>query len=333
MAGREADVAIRKHYFEDTILILGEFDILGHDMHYTLRVSSFGSRTNGQKLQIYFGLLDETMREFTETRYLYDSDNVIIDRDQLLIRTEHVEIRESFNGVKVYVEGESLTLDFTLENDGHRSDIRSLERMDVNNRTEGYSYPYCLTEGTALIGNNYSPVHGTAYYIRRFQNRPGRFDKRTGQTSILRGFSRNESDNDDSEGFSLYGFFVLSNGRRLFFGSFGNDSSHDDICIVTSGSTTYEKKIEPIQNAIVDVEAPEQGSTDSGANPPHPDKDVTVRVTAADGEFYLKARRVLNLTEDFSPEKKDLRQYDRFVRATGKHENERIVGYGYMTLS
>lgn len=323
MARREEDVAIRKNYFEDTILIMGEFEIFGHNMNYVLRVSSFGSRSNGQNLQVYFGLLDDTMRDFSESRYLYDAEKIIVDRERLLIRAENVEINETYQGLKVYVKDEAVTLDFVVNNDGHKIDMRSLERLELNNRVEGYNYPYCTTEGTALIGTTYCDVHGTVFYMRRFQNHAGRFDRRTGQTSLLRGFSRTtEPESQSPEATSLYGFFVLADGKRIAFGSFGDGKDQDDYFYITQGNNTYEHKVLPIQSSTADTGDEE-----------HPDKDVTVHIVAEDQAFSLKARRVLTLTEDLSPEKKDFKMYDRFARVSGTFEGRKISGYGCMILT
>ena len=322
MAKREADIAIRRGYFEDTILLIGEFDFLEHHMNYVLRLSSFGSRGDNLNLQVYFGLLDDTMRDFSESRYLYSNDQVIVDKDRLWIRSESVEIRESYEGLKVYVKDEAITLDFLIKNDGNRSDLRSLERMEMNNRLEGYSYPYCLAEGTALIGQNYDSVHGTAFYLRRFQNHGGRFDRRTGQTSILRGFSRNEPVFVDDEAFSLYGFFTLANGKRLGFGSFGDGKFQDDFLLVNSGGSTHEYRIRPIRITI----------SDSG-DPEHPDKDVHVLIETENDDYILKTRRVLTRTENLSPEKKDFLMYDRFARLTGTANGTKITGHGCLILT
>ena len=47
------DIAIRKNYFEDTIVLLGDFSVAGHDMNYVLRISSYGSKVNGQNIRVY----------------------------------------------------------------------------------------------------------------------------------------------------------------------------------------------------------------------------------------------------------------------------------------
>ena len=327
MAGREADIAIRRNYFEDTFLLIGEFKMLDHDMNYVLRISSFGSRSgNEQNIQVYFGLLDDTMREFTESRFIYDQNQVIMDPKRLLLRAENVELNETYSGLKVYVHTDTVTLDFLVSNDGHKNDFRSLERLEINNRVEGYAYPYCLTEGTALIGQNYSDVMGSLYYLRRFQNHPGRFDRRTGQTSILRGFSRNEADAPGQEANSLYGFFTLSDGKRISFGAFGYGNEQDHYCVLTEGNLINEHPINPIQFSVTDSPDPEDPEAS-------PNKEVIVRVEASDDKFSLKLRRVLTLSENVSPEKKDFRIYDRFARLSGTIDGHKIHGHGCLVLT
>ena len=322
MAFRQADVAIRRHYFEDTLMLIAEFNVLGHEMNYVLRISSFGSRSDGQNIQVYFGLLDDTMRDFTEARYVYDADQIMVDRKKLLIRAENVEINETFQGLKVFIKSDAVTLDFLAVNDGHRKDIRSLEELEINNRLEGYAYPYCTTEGTALIGTNYCDLHGTAFYGRRYQNRGGRLDRRTGQTSILRSFSRSEPEPQNSEATSLYGTFVLSDGKRFSFGTFGDGKNQDDVFVLTAGNNMSEVKILPIRTTIEDTGDPE-----------HPDKDVTLYLQSEDPAFSLKARRVLTLNEGLSPDKKDFRLYDRFARLSGTFEGEKVHGYGCLIMT
>ena len=322
MAKREEDIAIRLGYFEDTLLMIGEFDFQGHNMNYVLRVSSFGSKNEKANVQVYFGLLDDTMRDFSEARHFYEAGQTIIDKDRLWLRSESVELRETFQGLKVYVKDDAITLDFIVQNDGVKIDLRTLEKMGINNRLEGYSYPYCLSEGTALIGANYANVQGTLFYMRRYQNHPGRYDKRIGQTSLLRGFSRSEQGPSGPEALSLYGFFTLSNGKRVAFGSFGDGKDQDDYMVVTSGNSTSEHRIRPIQDTITDTGDEER-----------PDKDVRVVIESAEDEFTLKMRRVLTLTDNLSPEKKDFKLYDRFARLSGNWNGSKISGYGVLVLT
>ena len=322
MANRVEDIAIRQGYFEDTLLMIGEFDFLGHAMNYVLRVSSFGSKSEKANVQVYFGLLDDTMRDFSEARHFYEIGQTIIDKDRLWLRSESVELRETFQGLKVYVKDDAITLDFMVQNDGVKIDLRTLEKMGINNRLEGYSYPYCLSEGTALIGENYSNVQGTLFYMRRYQNHAGRYDKKVGQTSLLRGFSRSVQTAQEPEANSLYGFFTLSNGKRVAFGYFGDGREQDDYLVVTAGNSTSEHKIKPIQASIHDTGDEER-----------PDKDVLVLIQSAEDEFTLKMRRVLTLTDNLSPEKKDFKLYDRFVRLSGNWNGSKITGCGCMVLT
>ena len=313
---RDVDIAIRKNYFEDTILLLGEFTVLGHDMNYVLRVTSFGSRSSGENMQVYFGLLDDTMREFSEVRYFYNSDKIRVENDKLMIRADEVEINETIYGLKVFIKYESITLDFLVENDGHRSEFHSLGKSNLNNRMEGYSYPYCTTQGTALIGSNYCEVNGQAFYLRRYQNHGGFFDRRLGQTAIL----RRGADSSEKAMHSLYGFFVLSNGRRLMFASYGNDPEQDDIFVMSTTTGSIEVEVDPILIAC----------TDYGGEVGESGKDITVRLKAADEEFQLKTRRDLEMTQDISPEQKDFRMYDRFARMGGRFRGVKVSGDGCM---
>lgn len=314
--GRDVDIAIRRNYFEDTILIVGEFDVLGHHMNYVLRVSSFGSRSSGENLHVYFGLLDDTMRDFTETRYLYPLDKIRVSDEGLMIRADDVEIYETAYGLKTFVKYDSMTLDFLISNDGHRSEFQPLGKGNLSNRMEGYAYPYCTLEGTALIGSNYCEVTGQAFYVRRFQNHGGFFDRKLGQTAILRG----GDSSGDKAMHSLYGFFVLSNGRRVLFGSYGNDREQDDYFGVSTVTGAEEIEAEPFL-----ISASEFGGEvgESGM-------DVTVRIKSVDDTVSLKTRRDLVRTQDVSPDNKEFCTFDRFARMGGRFHGEKISGYGCM---
>ena len=312
---RDVDIAIRRNYFEDSILVLGEFDVLGHHMNYVLRVSSFGSRSAGENLQVYFGLLDDTMRDFTETRYLYPLDKIRISDDKLMIRADDVEIYETAYGLKTFIKYDAVTLDFMISNDGHKSQFRALGKGNLSNRMEGYAYPYCTLEGTALIGTNYSEVTGQAFYVRRYQHHGGFFDRKSGQTAILRG-----AENAEKGMRSLYGFFVLSNGRRVLFASYGNDWEQDDLVSVSTISGAEELETTPIL-----ISASEFGGEVGEAG-----MDVTVRIKSVDEEVVLKTRRDLIRTVDVSPENKEFSLCDRFARMGGRYHGEKVSGYGCM---
>ena len=312
---RDVDIAIRRNYFEDSILVLGEFDVLGHHMNYVLRVSSFGSRSAGENLQVYFGLLDDTMRDFTETRYLYSLDKIRVSDDKLMIRADDVEIYETAYGLKTFIKYDAVTLDFMLSNDGHKSQFRALGKGNLSNRMEGYTYPYCTLEGTALIGTNYSEVTGQAFYVRRYQHHGGFFDRKSGQTAILRG-----AENAEKGMRSLYGFFVLSNGRRVLFASYGNDWEQDDLVSVSTISGAEELETTPIL-----ISASEFGGEVGEAG-----MDVTVRIKSVDEEVVLKTRRDLIRTVDVSPENKEFSLCDRFARMGGRYHGEKVSGYGCM---
>ena len=312
---RDVDIAIRRNYFEDSILVLGEFDVLGHHMNYVLRVSSFGSRSAGENLQVYFGLLDDTMRDFTETRYLYSLDKIRVSDDKLMIRADDVEIYETAYGLKTFIKYDAVTLDFMISNDGHKSQFRALGKGNFSNRMEGYTYPYCTLEGTALIGTNYSEVTGQAFYVRRYQHHGGFFDRKSGQTAILRG-----AENAEKGMRSLYGFFVLSNGRRVLFASYGNDWEQDDLVSVSTISGAEELETTPIL-----ISASEFGGEVGEAG-----MDVTVRIKSVDEEVVLKTRRDLIRTVDVSPENKEFSLCDRFARMGGRYHGEKVSGYGCM---
>lgn len=312
---RDVDIAIRRNYFVDSILVLGEFDVLGHHMNYVLRVSSFGSRSAGENLQVYFGLLDDTMRDFTETRYLYPLDKIRVSDDKLMIRADDVEIYETAYGLKTFIKYDAVTLDFMISNDGHKSQFRALGKGNLSNRMEGYTYPYCTLEGTALIGTNYSEVTGQAFYVRRYQHHGGFFDRKLGQTAILRG-----AENAEKGMRSLYGFFVLSNGKRVLFASYGNDWEQDDLVSVSTISGAEELETTPIL-----ISASEFGGEVGEAG-----MDVTVRIKSVDEEVVLKTRRDLIRTMDVSPENKEFSLCDRFARMGGRYHGEKVSGYGCM---
>ena len=314
--GRDVDIAIRRNYFEDTILLLGEFTVMGHNMNFVLRVSSFGSRSAGENLQVYFGLLDDTMRDFTETRYLYPLDKIRVSEEKLMIRADDVEIYETAYGLKMFVKYDEVTLDFLVSNDGHKATFQPLGKGNLSNRMEGYTYPYCSLEGTALIGTNYCEVNGQAFYVRRFQNHGGFFDRRLGQTAIL----RSADNNGEKALHSLYGFFVLSNGRRVLFASYGNDREQDDYFGISTVTGAEEIKAEPIL-----ISASEFGGEVGEAG-----MDVTVRVKSLDDEVSLKTRRDLIRTEEVAPDNKDFCIYDRFARMGGRFHGEKVSGYGCM---
>ena len=312
---RDVDIAIRKNYFEDSILLVGEFELMGHNMNYVLRVTSFGTKSEKENnVQVYFGLLDDTARDFIEKRYSYDGNKIRVENEKLMIRADEVEINETIYGLKVFVKHEDITLDFLVENDGHRSEFHSLGKSNLNNRIDGYSYPYCTTRGTALVGYNYREVEGQAFYVRRYQPHGGFFDRRLGQTAILR------AGGEEKALRSLYGFFVLSNGRRLLFASYGNDREQDDLCALSTVNGSEKVEIEPILIA----------ESDYGGEVGSSGKDITLRLRATQEDFAIKTRRDLEMSDEVSPEQKDFRMYDRFARLGGRFHGEKISGYGYM---
>ena len=95
------DVAIRKNYFEDTIVLLGDFNLAGHNLNYVIRVSSYGTRFGENKVRVYFALLDDTLRQYDEEIIDYSADEVILDENRLLIRTDKFEIKDVGDEISV----------------------------------------------------------------------------------------------------------------------------------------------------------------------------------------------------------------------------------------
>ena len=54
------DIAIRKNYFEDTIVLLGDFNVAGHDMNYVLRDSPLTTDNHLNELVKFTDFSDTT---------------------------------------------------------------------------------------------------------------------------------------------------------------------------------------------------------------------------------------------------------------------------------
>ena len=139
------DIAIRKNYFEDTIVLLGDFSVAGHDMNYVLRISSYGSKVNGQNIRVYFGLLDDTKREYSEYKQEYTGDQVIIDDGHLLFRTDMVEINDSPEGLKLYINYETIVIDFLIKRGDDKIDIKKFGKSQDGGKVVTYAYPECTS--------------------------------------------------------------------------------------------------------------------------------------------------------------------------------------------
>ena len=160
------DIAIRKNYFEDTIVLLGDFNVAGHDMNYVLRISSYGSKTNGNNVRVYFGLLDDTKREYTEQNYEYPGDKVIIDDAHLLVRTDMVELP---NGVKIprrqyeqeYATGETRT-DVQEQSDFEINEFGEIIRPTrAKSQEQGQQDMVTLSNGIKIPKKQYEEEQGT----------------------------------------------------------------------------------------------------------------------------------------------------------------------------
>ena len=304
------DVAIRKNYFEDTIVILGDFNVAGHDMNYVLRVSSYGSKVNGQNVRVYFGLLDDTKREYSEYKQEYPGENVIIDDAHLLVRTDMIEINDSPEGLKLYINYETIVMDFLIKRGEDKIDIKKFGKSQDGGKVVAYAYPECRSSGHVTTLNNYFETVGNVFYIRHSQT----FDS-------LFGFRKKVIRITDNSHF-MFGFFKLSNFKKLMFGTFSSEEETTDMMAVMSYGDIVEMAIQPLRLAMMGFIQTE-------------DKENAIirpNIATFDDRVMLKCKTKLNINENMSPDDENFKMYDKFVRCVGTFKDSKVTGYGYVVL-
>lgn len=304
------DIAIRKNYFEDTIVLLGDFSVAGHDMNYVLRISSYGSKVNGQNIRVYFGLLDDTKREYSEYKQEYTGDQVIIDDGHLLVRTDMVEINDSPEGLKLYINYETIVIDFLIKRGDDKIDIKKFGKSQDGGKVVTYAYPECTSNGHVTTLNNYFETVGSVFYIRHSQT----FD-------TLFGFKKKVVRLTDNSHF-MFGFFKLSNFKKLMFGTFSSEDETTDMLAVMSYGDIYEVAIQPMRKIMMDyIEAENK-------------EEVIIKpnIASFDDKVALRCKTKLNTNEGMSPDEPNFKMYDKFVRCVGTFKDTKVTGYGYMVL-
>ncbi|MCR5148363.1 MAG: hypothetical protein K6C35_05260 [Eubacterium sp.] len=308
----KTDVAIRKNYFEDTIVLLGDFVISGHNMNYVLRLSYYGSKTDKQRLRVYFALLDDTKREYSEVSQEYEADEIIIDENHLLIRADKFEIRDSDEGLKVYIDYDTIVFEYIIKCKGDKIDIKKFGKSNEGGKVETYTYPECYAYGHATVFEHYTEISGNVFYIRHSQS----FDK-----PISRLFFGKKSVLESNSNF-MFCFFKLSDDRKLMVGSFNSDElSTDQLGVVRYGELE-ERDIEPLRKPMMEY----LRALDNQ------DKILQLNINAFNNSFKLKCKTRLNKNENLSPEDPNFKMYDKFVRCSGVFDGEKVSGYGYLVL-
>lgn len=304
------DIAIRKNYFEDTIVLLGDFNVAGHDMNYVLRISSYGSKVNGQNIRVYFALLDDTKREYSEQRYEYTADQVRIDDNHLLVRTDLFEINDSPEGLRLHLDYETLVLDFVIKRGPDKIDIKKFGKPQEGGKVVTYAYPECTSSGHVTTLDNYFETVGNVFYIRHSQT----FDS-------LFGFRKKAVRSEDDSHF-MFGFFKLSNFRKIMFGTFSSEEVETDMLAVMSYGDIIELAIQPMRKIMMEFINAEN-------------KEETIirpNISSFDSRVALKCKTRLNINEHMAPEDDNFKMYDKFVRCAGTYKDTKVTGYGYLVL-
>ena len=304
------DIAIRKNYFEDTIVLLGDFNVAGHDMNYVLRISSYGSKTNGHNVRVYFALLDDTLRQFSETNEEYRGDQVIIDDDRLLVRTDMFEINDSPQGLRLHLDYETLVLDFIIRRGADKIDIKKFGKPQEGGKVVTYAYPECSSSGHVTTNNNYYETAGNVFYIRHSQT----FDS-------LFGFKKKIVKTDDNTHF-MFGFFKLSNYKKIMFGTFSSEEETTDMLAVMAYGDIIEIAIQPMKRVMMDFLKADNKE----------EMIIRPNISSFDSRVALKCKTRLNICEHMAPDDDNFKMYDKFVRCAGTYKDSKVTGYGYLVL-
>ena len=318
---RKSDIAIRKKYTEDSVIILGDFNVAGHEMNYVFRVSSFGARAGIEKINVYFSLLDNTKRENVEVSYDFKPENVIIEEQSLMVRAENMEITDSYDCLHAYINYDSFSMDIDVKSYGKKYDAESYLKNYDPTMLGAYVYPDCTTKGNVILSDKYFDVTGNAYVIRKYQYK---------EANMFTGLLRRTS-SDDLDYNSMMAFMVLNNDTKIFMGSYGGDKK-EDFMIGISPMGFENKLIFEIQNDI-DTYVNRSSKTDEPLYLAIMSKDERVNL-----KFKRKLKKVFTkiVPEDADEQTKinsEIRLYDRFIRVVGVYNREKVSGYGYIAIS
>ena len=310
----KSDEAIRKKALEDSLIICGEFDVVGHRMNYVLRVSTFGTKNGIHCSKVYFGLLDDTTREYSEQTYSYDANQVIVEDNKLMIRTDKFELSDSVYGLKIYISYETFTLDFLLNHDDNLLKPQIKGRDDSDKKNGMYAYPNCTTVGSVSISNEYFNVNGTASYIRHYHDNPNFFERRFAR------FSKQEEEKMNT----VFGFFTLSNGLKITYLTIGNETTYNDFFVTFNRfGVVEEKTLFPIQNIV-----------NYYMNLENKDEEYLMfELKTFDERIKLRVKRKMNIMTDLSPEHPEHIAGDRFTRIVGDFEGNKVSGFGYLSVT
>lgn len=306
------DVAIRKNYFEDTIVLLGDFNLAGHNLNYVIRVSSYGTRFGENKVRVYFALLDDTLRQYDEEIIDYSADEVILDENRLLIRTDKFEIKDVGDEISVYFNYKTIIFDFNIRFKCEKIQIKRFGKPVEGGKVDTYAYPECITEGHATTDDKYHEIHGKLFYVRHAQNF---------ENILTRKFKINRAV-DVNRPHIMFAFYSLTNGRKLILGSFTHQDEHIDQLGIMIHMDFHEKDIEPLRKSITEYMNQENKEG----------LILKLNINAFDNRFALKCKTAFNINEGMSPADLEFTMYDKFVRCGGIYDNEKVSGYGYMVL-
>ncbi len=313
----KSEVAIRRGRFEDTVMLLGEFNVAGHDMQYFLRLSYYGSNKKKHKISAYFALLDDTKREFIEADSNGFADEAIVGDSKLLIRKNNIEISQNNKGLKMYVVLDNMTIDFIVSKDSELVRTGTENAKFDNIVLNSYTYPSCFTVGSCMLGNSYYEVKGRAMYLRCEQ-------EKVDWTSILMRRLSRKGDGDKKKLYLGRGYFHLSNGSNIimYSGEMG-DITHDWCKILYSSGGFDNTEFNPIGVDVKKYVDYAEGKTEP----------TLFEINSVNGRIRLKFKVFPQKRESLSEDSHDYVMYERFTRIVGTFNDEKVKGYGYISMS
>ena len=314
----EAENAIKKEFFEDTLMLLGEFTVAGHDMQYLLRLSNYGSakKPANANISAYFAMLDDTKREFVEADSNGPATEAVVGEHKLLIRKNNIEISETNRGLRMFVDIDAITIDFIVSKDCKNVNVGDPNVKFDNIKLSSYSCPSCFTYGSCTFANQYYEVRGRAIYLRSFQ------EKVDWTTILTRRLSRKNE--NEKKLFLSRGVFHLSNTNNivLFTGEMGEQSNEWIKVVLTNGGFDQVKFL-PIKQDI-------NRFIENADNITEP----TLFVIRSDDDSVRLKFKVLPLKrEDLSRDSEGYVLHERFTRIAGVYQGEKVSGYGYISMS
>ncbi len=312
-----SEIAIKRNCFEDTVMLLGDFSVAGHDMQYFLRLSYYGSSKKKSNISAYFALLDDTKREFIEADSNGAADTAVIGDSNLLIRKNNLEISETNKGLRLYVVLDSMTIDFVVSRDTGSINVGDPGAKFDNVRVTSYTYPSCFTYGSVTLSNFYYEVKGRALYYRSFQEK---IDK----TTILTRHLVKKNEVNKNKLYLSRGLFHLSNDNNILFvtGDIGPNSHGWSKIIFPNGSLDTTELL-PMNQDMKKFFDYAETQTDG----------TVFYINSTDGRVKLKFKVMPLKREDLTQDSEGYVLYERFTRIVGTYDGQKIKGYGYISIS